>query len=177
MVLAVRAAGDPLLAANDARNAIWSIDKDLAIAGLATMEQASGGFLSRFRFIALLAAVFAVAAFLLALVGVYGVISYSVNQRKHEFGIRMALGARTPNVLGLVMRQAFALTLTGVAIGVPAAVALAQALSSLLYGVSSTDPGTLVSAALVLGLAALAASYFPARRATRVDPMVALRCE
>ena len=177
MVFAVRTAGDPLLLADGVRNAIWSIDEDLAIAALATMDQASDGLLARFRFVALLAGGFALVALVLALVGVYGVISYSVSRRKHEFGIRMALGAQTGNVLGLVIRQALTLALAGVAFGVLAAVALTRVLASLLYEVSVTDPGTLVSAVGALSLAALAAGYLPARRATKVDPMVALRCE
>ena len=177
MVLAVRVTGDPMLLADGIRNAIGAIDKDLVPARLATMEQTISDFFARSRFITMLAGSFALVALVLALVGVYGVITYSINRRQHEFGVRMALGAQASNVLGLVMRQAVAVTLMGIAIGVLAAVVLAPTLSTLLYEVSATDPNILAGTVLVLSSAALVASYFPARRATKVDPMVALRCE
>jgi len=129
------------------------------------------------RFRAQLLALFAGIALVLAAVGIYGVLAQSVSQRRQEIGIRMALGAQPRDVLKLVIRQGMTLALAGIAIGAVAALAGSRLISSLLYGVTATDPMTLAATALVLGAAALLACYIPARRATRVDPMDALRCE
>jgi len=127
--------------------------------------------------VAALMGIFGFVALVLAAVGVYGVMAYSVTERRHEIGIRMALGARQPDVLRSVMGRGLALAGVGVAIGAPLAMVLAQLLSSLLYGVSTWDATTFLGVPIVLAAIALVASYVPARRATRVDPLVALRYE
>jgi len=125
----------------------------------------------------LLLAVFAGVALALATIGIYGVMAYLVNQGTREIGIRVALGATRRNIVSLVVRQGMALALSGVAIGLAGAVMLTRLIRSLLFGVEATDPVTFVGIALLLGLVALLASYIPARRASRVDPLVALRYE
>jgi putative ABC transport system permease protein len=177
MVLAVRTASDPAGFAGVIRNAISSFDKDLAVSRVQTMTQVLDDSVAGPRFNMMLLAVFAGVAMVLAAVGIYGILSYAVAQRTHEIGVRMALGARATDVLRLVVAQGLKLTLVGVAIGLGAAFAVTRVMESLLYEVSATDPLTFMAIALLLVGVALVASFIPARRATRVDPMVALRYE
>lgn len=177
MFLLVRTMSDPLGLAAAVRKEILAVDKDQPIADIKILEQVVSESVAQRRLNTVLLGIFAVVALILAVVGIYGVVSYSVTQRTHEIGIRMALGARPSNVLKLVVGQGMILVLIGVTIGLIAAFALTRVLSSLLYGVSATDPATFMVISLLLVAVALLASYIPARRATKVDPMVALRYE
>jgi putative ABC transport system permease protein len=177
MYVVMRTGGDPLSLASSVRNEVWAIDKDLAVANIAAMESIVSESIALPRFILLLVGFFAVVALVLAAVGIYGVMSYSVTQRRHELGIRMALGAQAGDVLKMVVGQGLLLTIIGVVIGLAGAFAVTWLMSSLLYGVSATDPVTFVLIALILTGVALGASFVPARRATKVDPMIALRYE
>jgi len=175
MTLVARTSAEPgsLIAA--VRNAIHAGDKDLAVDSIATMEQLLADSISLRRFSMLLLMIFAGAALTLAAVGIYGVISYSVTQRTHEIGVRMALGAQTKDVLAMVLKQGMRLALIGAGIGLVASFALTRLMKDLLFGVGATDSLTFVMIALLLMVAALLACWIPARRATRVDPVVALR--
>jgi len=175
MFLVLRASGDPTRLAPAVRQQIWSIDKDQPVEDVRTMEDRIAGYAAGRRFYTLLLGIFSALAVALAGVGIYGVISYSVSERRHELGIRMALGAQRTDILNLVVGQGFKLTLVGVIVGVAGAFTLGRFLSGLLYGVKPSDPLTFVAVALILTAVALLASYVPARRATKVDPMVALR--
>jgi len=159
------------------RGVIRSVDKNEPISSISTMEQLISQSVAEPRFRTLLLGIFAGLALLLAVVGIYGIISYSVSQRTHEFGVRMALGAERQDVVRLVVSQGMRLTLIGVAVGLVAALGLTRLLATFLYSVRPTDPATfMVVSAFMIGVALLA-SYIPARRATKVDPMVALRDE
>ena len=158
-------------------NRIWSAYKDEGIQSVMTMDNLISKSLIGPRFHAALFSLFAFLALLMATVGVYGVVSYSVSQRTHEIGIRMALGARPSDILRLAIRQQMIMTLLGVAIGLGVAFALTRTISSLLFDVAPNDLSTFVVVPILLGLAALAASYIPARRALGVDPLNALRQE
>jgi putative ABC transport system permease protein len=177
MYMVVRTSSDPTNLATAIRNEVWAIDKDQPVARVRTMEQLLTASVSQPKFRTLLIGVFACVALLLAAVGIYGVISYSVTQRTHEFGIRMALGARQGSILKMVVGHGLRLALIGTGIGLVGAYFATQVLSSLLYEVSTTDFLTFVYISLLLTGVALLASYIPARRATKVDPMVALRYE
>ncbi|HEY3568939.1 MAG TPA: ABC transporter permease [Thermoanaerobaculia bacterium] len=173
--LVLRAQGDPESLAAPARRAIQAIDKDLPVADVRTMEGWIAESMARTRFGTLLLAAFALLALTLAAVGIYGVMSHSVVQRQNEIGVRMALGARAGDVLWLVIRQGLARVLVGVGLGLLGALALTRVLSSLLYGVSATDPLTFLSLALLLTAVSWIACYIPARHAARVDPLIAMR--
>jgi putative ABC transport system permease protein len=177
MVLAVRSSDDPLRLAGLIREQVWAVDKNQPVSNIKTMEQLLSEGLAEPRFNTVLLGIFAVVALALSMTGVYGVASYSVSQRTREIGIRMALGAKASDVVRLVVGQGMKLALIGVVIGLVAAFALTHLMKSLLYGVDATDPLTFASIALLLPLVALLSSYIPARRAAKVDPMVALRRE
>jgi putative ABC transport system permease protein len=173
----VRTVGDPLKLTGLVKQAVWSVNKDQPVSGIRTMEQVLAESVAEPRIYTLLMGVFAALALGLASVGIYGVVSYSVSQRTHEVGVRLALGAERVDVLRLVIGQGMLLTGIGLGMGLAGALALTRFLSSFLFGVRPTDPITFVAVALALAGVALLASYIPARRATKVDPMVALRYE
>jgi predicted permease len=175
--LALRTTGDPSGLVSAIRGEVKSLDSNLPISDIATMQQRMKNNTARTRFSTLLLGVFACVAMLLAVVGIYGVMSYSVTQRSHEIGIRMALGAARRDVLKLVVGEGLALVAAGVAVGLVGAFAATRVLASQLYSVSATDPVTFSVVSLVLAGVGLAACAVPARRATKVDPMVALRYE
>lgn len=177
MNLVVRTSGDPLSLAPSLRAQVWAGDHNLAIANLGAMKDLVSASIVQQRFILLLLVCFASLALLLAAVGIYGVMSYVVTQRTHEIGIRMALGARMGDVLKLIVRNGIVLTFIGVAIGLSLAFALTRLMTSLLFGVTPTDAMTFALVAFGLVLVALVACLLPARRATKVDPLVALRYE
>jgi putative ABC transport system permease protein len=177
MTLVARTDGDPLSYVTALRSEVQALDNDQPIASVYTMEQLLSESVARARFSTTLLTIFAFIALLLAAVGIYGVMSYSVTQRTHEIGIRMALGANNRAVMRMVIGQGMMIAVIGVAAGLAASFALTRLLASLLFGTSATDPATFVAIALVLMGVALGACFIPARRATRVDPMVALRYE
>ena len=177
LTIAVRTAGDPLAFVPAARADLASLDRDLPMAAVRTMDQVIGRSIAERRFTMLLLATFAAVAVLLAAIGVYGVLAYLVSQRTQEIGVRLAIGATPADVARLFVREGAGLTLIGVLCGLAGAVAATRALSTLLFGVTTTDPLTFAAVAGVLALVALLASYVPARRAARVDPMAALRAE
>jgi predicted permease len=177
MALIARASGDPTSLTAAIRGEVLKIDKDQPVVGVRTLDQFLSTSVAQQRFSALLFGIFAVAAMALACVGIYGVLSYSVAQRRREIGVRMALGAGSRDVLKLVVGQAMLLTLAGVAIGLGAAFALTRPMGALLFGVSPTDPMTFGLVALILVAVALLAALVPARRATKIDPLIALKYE
>jgi len=177
MTVLIRTSNDPLALVPAARRELRKIDPELPMASIASMDQLLSDSLSRSRFVMFVLGVFAGIALLLTAVGIYGVIAYSVAQRTHEIGVRMALGAQRSNVLGLVLAQGTRLTLSGITIGIVAALGLTRLMGSLLYGVSTTDPLTFAAVILILAAVSFLANYVPARHATRVSPVVALRYE
>lgn len=175
--LVVRAERNPAALAPAVEQAIHTVDKDLPVFGVWTMDQLLGNSLAQRRLTLILLASLAALALLLAAVGIYGVISYAVRQRTHELGIRMALGAQARDVLTLILTQGVKLTMIGIGLGLVAAYALTRWMESLLFGVRPTDALTFGMIAFALLLVALLACWIPARRATKVDPMIALRYE
>jgi putative ABC transport system permease protein len=178
MSVAIRSAtSDPTSVTSAAQNVVWSVNKDVPLANVRTMLDLIANSVQRRKFSMLLLTMFAGAAMLLAAIGLYGVMSYSVAQRTHEIGIRMALGARRPDVLALVVKQGMVLALMGIAAGAVLSLAITRLISGMLFGITATDPLTFAGVAALLGTVAFLANYLPARRASKVDPMVALRCE
>jgi putative ABC transport system permease protein len=159
------------------RDQVNAIDKDLAVFNIRTMRTLVADSMATRRFSMMLLAVFAGLAVMLAAIGICGVMAYTVAQRSHEMGIRMALGARASDVRLLVVRQALVLAAMGVGAGLAASILAMNVMSSLLFGVTATDPAVFAGVTIMMAGVALLASYIPARRATRVDPMVTLGCD
>jgi ABC-type antimicrobial peptide transport system permease subunit len=176
-VIYMRSTQDPLTAFAAARHAVQSLDVNIPLYNMRTMERQVERSLLVERFIATLSTAFGILATLLAVIGLYGVMAYTVARRTREIGVRMALGAVASEVIWLVMREVLVLVGSGVALGLLAAVGLSRVVRSQLYGITPTDPLTILAAAAALGVVALVAGYLPARRATRVNPVLALRFE
>jgi ABC-type antimicrobial peptide transport system permease subunit len=162
---------------NEVRQAVWSVNSNLPLASVHTMQEVYDKSLARTSFTLVMLGIASAMALALGIIGIYGVISYTVSQRRREIGIRLALGAQGTAVMRMVLKQGASLALTGVCIGLLAAFGLARLMTSLLFGVTAHDPLTFAAVAAVLLVVALFACYFPARRAMKVDPMVALRYE
>ncbi|HEX7295099.1 MAG TPA: FtsX-like permease family protein, partial [Pyrinomonadaceae bacterium] len=175
--LVIRTQGDPLSLVAAIRREVHALDPDQPVATVRTMNDWIDRAVATPRYQALLLGIFAGVALLLATTGIYGVMSYVVTQRTHEIGVRMALGAPRWNVLKLVLRQGMALVLIGVVLGLLGAFALTRVMSALLFGVTAKDPFTFATVAVLLAVVAFVACFIPARRATKVDPLVALRYE
>ena len=175
--LVVRTRGDPMLLARPVEDAIWSIDKDQTITSVATFDDLMGQAVARPRFLTVLLGLFGALGLSLGVLGLYGVLAYLVNQRQREIGVRIALGARSADVIRMVVTRGLTLTLSGVAVGLAGAFALTRFMQGVLFGVAPSDPSTFILVTLALLAVAAAACYIPARRATRVDPAMALRAE
>jgi putative ABC transport system permease protein len=177
MTYIVRTSGDPSLLLQAVKNEVWAVNKNLPFSSVATIDDLVSRSLGERRFNLLLLGSFAAIALTLASVGIYGLISFSTSRRTHEIGVRMALGAQTGDILRMVLREGMTLAIIGVGLGLAASIALTRLLSSFLFGVSATDPLTYAGVSLGLVAVALIACYVPARRAMKVDPMVALHYE
>jgi putative ABC transport system permease protein len=177
MTIVVKTNGEPTSLVNAVQNEVHAMDRELPVFNVKTMDEYISASVAAPRFNATLLVIFAAVALILTIVGLYGVMSYSVAQRTNEIGIRMALGAQTGDVLRLIVSQGFKLVLLGLGIGLTAALALMKIISSLLFGVTTKDPLTFGAVAVLLAIIALLACYIPARRATRLDPLRALRYE
>jgi putative ABC transport system permease protein len=177
MGMVIRTGGKPGDLQPTVERTVADLDKDVPVSNFLAMDDRLAEFLAQPRFRTVVLGAFAGLALLLAAIGIFGVLSQSVSQRTHELGIRMALGAERGQVLWLIVRQGMSLAIAGTGIGLLAALAADRLLAAMLYGVKPTDPMTMASVCLVLVAVALLASYIPARRATKVDPMVALRYE
>src|SRR5499426_2394466 len=177
MFIVARTTADPLSLGPALRGSVAAMDKNLAVSNISAMEEVTAQSIGQERFTLLLLGLFSALALSLAAAGIYGVMSYAVAQRTHEIGVRVTLGAQTRDVLKLVVTQGMALVLAGVGIGLASSLALTGFIRGLLFGVSAPDPMTFVAISILLSVVALLACYMPARRATKVDPMVALRRE
>ena len=177
MTVAFRGRTDPAAMLSATKNELRNLDPDLPMYSVRTMEQRVNESLARQRFSMLLLGVFASVALALATIGIYGVMAYLVNQGTRELGIRIALGASQRNILSLVVRQGMVLAFSGVTIGLAAAFLLTRLIRSLLFGVDATDPITFAGISLLLAMITLLASYIPAQRASRIDPLTSLRCD
>jgi putative ABC transport system permease protein len=175
MTLLLRAKGDPQALVSAVREAVQSVDPNLPVFNIRTMESQLSNELATQRLSVVLVSLFSILALLLAAVGLYGVLAYSIAQRTREIGIRIALGAESGSILGLVVRQGLIIVGVGLAAGILGSVILTRLIQGLLYGVSGTDPIAVLTAVSVLGLAASLACLLPALRAIRVNPIVALR--
>jgi putative ABC transport system permease protein len=175
--LAIRTAGNPSVLVGAVRQAIREVDPDQPISNVATMSELLGEEAGQRRLGMIMLVAFAILALLLASIGIYGVLAYFVSQHTNEIGVRLALGATPRNILVMVIRRGMILTLLGVAFGLASSIALTRLMSSLLFEVQALDPLTLVTVPILLVLAALLACAIPARRAMKVDPLVALRYE
>ena len=177
LAVLIRSATDTALLREAAKKAVHEISRDQVLPGMKTLDDIKTASLGNSRFLAMLLGIFAGISLLLAAVGIYGVISYSMTQRTREIGIRMALGASRGNILQLVLSHGLTLPLLGLLLGIGGALGLPRLLASLLFGVGGRDPLTMAVVAGILGLVALLACLLPARRSTKVDPLIALRCE
>jgi putative ABC transport system permease protein len=177
MTLVIRTTGNPLALASAVRQQVKLMDPSLPVSDIATMEQRMSDSVAESRFSTLLLGIFAVVAVVLATVGIYGVTSYAVTARQHEIGIRMAIGAQAADVERMFMRRGIGLTLAGLGLGLLTSFALTKLLAGLLFGVTPHDPLTFIAMTALLLIVSMLACYIPARRATRVDPLVALRYE
>jgi putative ABC transport system permease protein len=177
MTLAIRTRDASPGLVEEVKKQVWSVDSQIPVGDIHPMGDLIAVSLAQQRFNMLLLGLFAALALVLAAVGIYGAMAYAVSQRRHEIGIRTALGAQRRDVLRLVMRDGVKIALFGIAAGITGALALTRLMASLLFEVEPTDPATFAGVAILLALVALTACYIPARRATRVDPMVALRYE
>jgi ABC-type antimicrobial peptide transport system permease subunit len=175
--IVARTQGDPLAMAGAIRNAVWSLDPDQPITAIFTFDEAVSRALARPRLLAVLLGFFGLVGLLLGVVGIYGVLAFLVHHRQREIGVRLALGARPADVVAMVIRRGLNLTLAGLVLGLAGAFVLSQLLTAVLYGVEPTDPVTFAGVAGILLLSAAAASWLPARRAARVDPVETLRVE
>ena len=177
LTVALRSRAEPAARLSSTKSQLRNLDPDLPLYRVRTMEQQVNDSLARRRFLTLLLGVFASVALVLAAIGIYGVMAYLVNQGTRELGIRIALGASERNILSLVVRLGMALAFSGVMIGLAAALLLTRLIRSLLFGVEATDPITFAGISLLLAMIALVASYIPAQRAARIDPLISLRSE
>ena len=177
MSVVVKSATPPPTIMQAVKEQVSAVDPELPVSNMRTFDDIVSRSISQPRFYMTLLAIFAAVALVMAAIGIFGVLSYAVAQRTREIGIRMALGAQERSVVRLVVREAMTLVIVGIGIGVAAALALSRTLATMLFAIKATDPATFASVAALLAAVALLATYIPARRATRVDPIIALRAE